>query len=312
MLPLLEGLSVFAMTVLLVLAVHRTVTMPRHRREFDRAVASLHSSEFADAMDLDIFPTAAEQKTWSGYWLAEVLHTGRRVHHRQSPGYFVILGAIGAAGIGFIASGSPVVAFMSLLGFPLLLRFWLRREARRRIHAMEAQLPGLLTALRANLQASGTPQSALQAVADDTPSPLGDELRTVKAQMRLNMPMEVALNGLAERVPSEELKFLAASIQIAVAAGADLDPQLKTIGEVVVQRARLAAKIRSAVNSGKPTILLAGLAVPGMFLYSIRSSANRAFWFDKRLGLILTVAVATMYIVGMYICRLQVKNVENT
>ena len=314
MLVLVEAILVFVLIILLTLAVTRTLSRPEFKRRFeDDLFRQLHGSEFADDLvDTQLHPSTVDGKTWSGYWLKLVLTTGRHVRTPQGPANFVALVAVVSAGVAVLLSGTPVMGLVVPLLILAVLRFLLLREGKKRKKVMDEQLPGLISALRANIQAAGTPQMALFAVADDTPAPLGDEIRIVKNQMLVNVPLDVALQGMAARVDSREAKFLGSSIEIAVNSGADLDPQLKVIGEVVVQRARIANKIRAAVNSAKPTIAAAGIAVPLMLANSMRNPDNRAFWTSSFGGMVTLIAVGVLYFLGLFISRLLIKQVENT
>ena len=311
---LIEAVLVFMLIVLLTIAVRRTLSRPDFKRAFeDQLDAQLNSSEFAKELaDGQLIASKVDGSTWSGYWLKLVLNTGRVVKTAGGPSQFVLVGAVLSGGIGGLLTLNPIVGFIAPFAFVLVIRFWLNREAKKRRETMDLQLPALISGLRANLQAAGTPQQALFAVAEDTPSPLGDELRIVKAQMRVNVPLDVALKGMANRVESREVKFLCSSIEIAVQSGADLEPQLKVIGEVVVQRARIANKIKAAVSSAKPTIIAAGLAVPAMFFNSIRDAENRGFWFGSYVGVLTAAVVAVLWGLGLYISSLLVKQVVNT
>jgi tight adherence protein B len=170
-------------------------------------------------------------------------------------------------------------------------------------------LPDLLSQLRSNIQAGSTPQQAMMAVADDIPAPLGDELKTLKRDLNVNVALETAMDDLAKRVPSREMKFLVASVEIAVRSGSDLDPQLATIQEIVQQRTRIRQKLRAAVAQVKPTQILAYGAVPLMFFVSTRTSGNVAYWFGP--GIFVLIGAASAYIAGGLAIRFMVKGVEN-
>ena len=106
------------------------------------------------------------------------------------------------------------------------------------------------------------------------------------------------------------MKFLVSSIQIAVRNGADLEPQIEVIQDIVQQRTRIRQKLRSAVAQVKPTQYLALGAVPFMFVVSIRVATQRTFWFTD--GLLWLFVAAALWGAGAVILRMMVKSVENT
>jgi tight adherence protein B len=305
---LVAVVGVGATAVALTLAVLRTVQNPIKRQRFEHALAVINSSE----LDLDtaLNTTEKTRRSWSQYWAETVAQSGRPVTDPAGPGRIALGGAFFAAVFGLLVfPGGPVgfvaAPLMALAGY----RGWLNTERKKRVGAMERQLPQLLSGMRANLQAGATPAAAIRGVAQDLPAPLGDEMRQVKRDLDVNVPLDAALGALADRVPSREMKFLVASIEIAVRSGADLDPQLQTIEGIVEQRTRIRQKLRSAVAQVKPTKALAYAAVPLMFVMSLREPDNQAFWFGS--GLLMLIIASVLYLAGGFVIRLMVNSVEN-
>lgn len=300
--------AIVGVVVTLTLAVVRTVQAPAKRQNFDQALEYVMSSE----LDIDTALNTDEQtsQNWSEYWATLTHRSGRVVSHPGAPGRVALGIVIFGIVLGYLVfPGGPVGALVAPVVGLLGMRMFLGGEARKRVIAMEKQLPQLLSGLRANLQAGSTPQQAMLAVADDLPSPLGDEMRMLKKDLNVNVALEIAMEGLAQRVPSREMKFLVSSVEIAVRSGADLDPQLATIEEIVKQRTRIRQKLRAAVAQVKPTQMLAYGAVPLMFFISNRTPDNRAYWFGG--GIIMLIVASALYAAGGYLIRFMVKGVEN-
>lgn len=300
--------AIVATAVSLSIAVIRTLQAPAKRQAFSQALEYVMSSE----LDIDTALNKDEKpsRNWFEYWQVLVNRSGRVVEDPQAPGRVALGVTIFGIVFGFVVFpggllGMVVVPVVGLL----VMRMVLGADARKRIVAMERQLPQLLSGLRANLQAGSTPQQAMLEVADDLPSPLGDEMRTLKRDLNVNVSLEIAMEDLARRVPSREMKFLVASVEIAVRSGADLDPQLATIQEIVQQRTRIRQKLRAAVAQVKPTQALAYGAVPLMFVVSTRNPENTAYWFGP--GLFLLVIAGGLYAAGGYAIKFMVKGVEN-
>lgn len=300
--------AIVGLVVTLTLAVVRTVQAPAKRQAFSEALEAVAGSELD--IDTALNQTEKESKNWFQYWEELTNRSGRVVTDAKTPGLFAagtvifatVFGALVFPG-GFV--GAIIAPFVGLF----LIRMVLASEASKRVVSMEKQLPDLLSGLRANLQAGTTPQQAMLAVADDMPSPLGDEMRMLKRDLNVNVALEIAMEDLAARVPSREMKFLVSSVEIAVRSGADLDPQLATIEEIVKQRTRIRQKLRSAVAQVKPTKMLAYGAVPLMFVISIRNDENKFYWFGS--GIIMLILAGVLYAAGGYVIRLMVKGVEN-
>ena len=310
-LVLIVVIMIGATAVALTLAVVKNLQSPTKQATLDEALRSWETSELD--IDTALNKTDDEKKrlSWFEYWAAASNRTGKVIADPNTPGRTALGLAIFAGLAGFLFAPGPGIfgivagAAIGLLGYKTVLGM----EERKRIIAMERQLPLLLSGLRANLQAGATPQSAIIAVADDLPSPLGDELRILKRDLGINVVLEDALQSLSSRVPSREMKFLVSSMEIAIRSGANLDPQLETIQGIVTQRTRIRQKLAAAVAQAKPTKWLALGAVPLMFFVSLTNKENTRFWFGD--GIIWLLGAIGLYLAGAFCIRAMVRSVEN-
>lgn len=252
-------------------------------------------------------------KGWYGFWEEEFHKTGRLSSDAGTPGNIAFGIMAGAAGFGVLVFPGGILGgvLLPILGIAVYL-FVLRAETKKRSKTLEEQMPNLLASIRSNLQSRATPQQAIINVANDFPSPLGDELRIVRDDMSVNVPMDKALRAFADRSSSNEIKFLVASIEIAVESGADLDTQLETIERIVRQRREIREKLSVAVSQAMPSIWVSGIFIPGGLLFSfLQSESNRQFWTGF-FGLVCLGVVALMYAAGLFISWKMIKGVENT
>lgn len=292
----------------LVVGVARAGSVQAQVSRFDSALQSIASSELD--IDTNLVPVEKQSRSWSEYWADLTAQTGRVVKDPGTPGRFALgIAALGGL-LGFFAlAAGPLGGIGGAAAGVALYRVWLGVERNKRVAAIDKQLPTLLSGLRANLAAQSTPQQALVDVADDMPSPLGDELRALKRELNVNVGLDAALTSLGHRVSSREVKFLVSSIQIAVRNGAELGPQIAVIEDIVRQRTRIRQKLRSAVAQVRPTQLLALAAVPFMFAVSLRNPEQRDYWFGE--GLLFLFIGLALYVAGAVAIQLMIKSVEN-
>lgn len=295
---------------LLVLGVVKTLRDPSQKQKFEDALSDMKSGELHD-LDMAFAENRVEKASgWFSAWRIRASNAGQVFDNDQSPGWNALRNmGIGAVVGLFVFPGGAIGAIAVPILILMLQWLWLGAQAKKRIATMEKQLPLLLSGLRSYLQAGSTPQQAIISVADEVPSPLGDELRIVKQSINVAVPLDEALRQLSMRVPSREMQFLASSIEIAVRSGANLEPQLETIEAVVAQRARVRAKLATAIASVRPTQIAATVAVPIFFLNSLRSEDSRAFWFSPDAFLML-LAVAFTTTFGLWGIRVLIKRVE--
>lgn len=303
--------SAMGLAFTLTWAVWLTVSRSRSDEKFDEALNIIKSSEITELDDPDSATNSSSGWSWDKWWYDGVRAAGRSPEEKSTPGRIALGGTIVGALFGFLvfpggASGLLIGAIVVIVGG----RAWFTYEANKRKAAIDLQMPLLLSSLRSQMHAGVTVQAALMNVADDLPSPLGDEVRQVKRDVNVSIPLDQALNALAERVPSKQMEFLISSIGIAVRSGTDLVPQLITIEEIAQQRSRIAGKIKSAVALAKPTALLAAAAPVVLAVYFFFSDPAYVAYFLGPGILFLLVAVG-LYIGGLFLIRLFIRNVEN-
>lgn len=303
-------LGIAGLAAILPIAVIQTISKPTSTEKFEDAIAIL-TGQSANEIDtaLNKGPTT-NKKTWAGFWLDAVKKSGRVVENEAGPGQF----ALTLVGLGIFfgllvyPGGLPgaIVAPIAALG---LMYLFLMYEQGKRRGTLEKQLPLVLASLRTQMMAGVTIQGAIMNVADELPSPIGDEFRQVKADVAVSIPLEDALANLARRVKSRLMFFLVSSIGIALRSGSDLIPQLVTIEEIVRQRARIQGKIKSALAFAKPTSYLAMGAPLLMGGYLFFTDISYPVYFFGE-GIVLLGIAALMYVAGIVVIRAIVKNVE--
>lgn len=298
-----------AMTGTLVLAVFSTLSKPATSESFDDAL-SMMTGRDANEIDLSLNNGPEEnKKSWNGFWYSEFTKSGRQIADTGTPGR-IILGLIALSlffGI-FVFPGGTLGLLAPVVGVGLVYLFLTYEQGKRKA-TLEKQLPLVLSSLRTQMMSGVTVQGALINVADELPSPIGDEFRQVKADVSVSIPLEESLANLAGRLKSRLMFFLVSSIGVAIQSGSDLIPQLVTIEEIVRQRARIEGKIKSALAFARPTAYLA-MGVPvimGVYLFATDPSFPN-FFFGEGWWLLLISLVA--YAGGALIIRQIVKNVE--
>lgn len=295
----------------LALGIGQTLRAPVEKVKFQEALDDMMAGELRDLSRQTMQPTAPDKRGWFGYWKRTAAQAGQLFDNDRTPGWVALRIAGLAALAGMLVWPGGAVG---LLAVPLVVVVawagWLRMQAGKRMATMEKQLPVLLAGLRSYLQVPLPPAEAIMNVADDVPSPLGDELQLVKNNVSIAMPLDQALQLMSDRVKSREMQFLVSSVEIAVTSGADLEPQLKTIEDVVEARTRARQKLATAVAGVRPTQIVASLAVPLFLINSFREPTSVAFWLSS-MGIAVLAGVAVLTFVALWGMRVMIKRIEN-
>lgn len=303
---LLAGGAAFAV----VYALTRTGKKELQEEQLADIIDSLTKSEIQEIKDDAGLPA---EGTWNSYWFKLYANAGYSTEDPRRLGAIMLFGPLFLiVGLGFMWPAEPILgialAVITLVG----VRAVLQGAATQRIVKIDNQLPHLVAGLRAGLSSSLTPQAAIIEQSKEIPAPLGDELKLLRKDLELGMPFDAALERLSARVPSKELQFMIMGMRTSVSEGADLDKILKTLQEVMGQRASIRNKLSAAIAGAQPALVLVSLAIPVGFLFSYFSNTtNQEFWLSVT-GLILLGVVSILYALSLFVTQRQIKKVKES
>jgi tight adherence protein B len=245
-----------------------------------------------------------DPRSWKGYWYYQAKAAGIRYDSNTAPATIASVLVVIAAAVGFFVIPANTIGGIALpIGALVIYQLYYKSAANKRIKKIELALPNLLAGLRANLQSNMTPDKALQAMAEETEGPLGEELQLFKNDIMLNIPMDEALVRLSERINSSEIKFLIASVRLAIKSGVDLDPQIAIIQRIVTQRGRVKSALAIAIAQVQPVMIITIGIIPVGYLYSVSSSeSNNEFWLQSFAGILATFIIVAVLICCWYFC----------
>jgi len=126
----------------------------------------------------------------------------------------------------------------------LLPRTYLSRRRQARLQRIEEQLPDALTAIAKSLRAGTGLLQALAYAANETPAPLGDELRSTLRDLQLGAEAEEVFGDLAARVGSRDLDIAVTAIVIQRTVGGNLSEILSNVTNTIRERAKLHREVR--------------------------------------------------------------------
>lgn len=158
----------------------------------------------------------------------------------------ILVGLISA-----VAAASPFVSLIAMAGGALAPVLYATFRARRRLAAIEDQLPDLLITIAASLKAGHSFRQGLQAVVDEGQPPAADEFKRVLTETSLGRPMDDALNEMSERVGSKNLDFVITAVTIQRQVGGSLAGIFDMVADAVRQRQQFARKVKSLTAMGR-------------------------------------------------------------
>ena len=163
-----------------------------------------------------------------------------------SPGEFAATWACVAATalvVGYQLGGA-LLALALVLVVGLASRLVLKRLTRTRQRAFAAQLVDVLQLLSGSLRAGYGLLQACEAVAQEAQAPASDEFRRLLVETRLGREVVDSLQGVADRVGSQDFEWVVTAIDIHREVGGDLAEVLDNVSRTIRDRDQIRRQIQ--------------------------------------------------------------------
>jgi tight adherence protein B len=205
--------------------------------------------------------------------------------------------------IGLLFFGVFFTIILAIGGFflPSLMVKWFRN---RRIKKFNRQLVDSLNAMSNAFKAGLTFPQAMEHVASESEAPLSQEFSLFVREIKLGVPLDDALAGMAQRVNCEDLDLVVTATTISRQLGGNMAEMFDTIAATIRERFRLEGKIRALTSQGKLQgwIVAALPLVLGLVMNWMRPDLMQPM-FDHAFGYILVGIIIFMEILGILIIR---------
>lgn len=159
-----------------------------------------------------------------------------------------------------------LLAFIMLQGYGLLrylgifmgagagfyaLKPFLSFRRRRRLGAVENQLPDTIDVLASALESGSSLPQSMAMVAREMSDPISTEFSRVARDQELGLSQQEALERMLQRCPSEDLDMLVTAINIQYRVGGNLSQILRTISHTIRERLRIKREIGILTAQGR-------------------------------------------------------------
>jgi tight adherence protein B len=158
----------------------------------------------------------------------------------------------------------------------------------------------LASALRAGHSLVG----ALSVVVEDCPEPSKREFRRVIADEQLGVPLDDALEALAVRMDSSDLRQVALVASLQHETGGNTAEVLDRVADTVRERFELRRLVKTLTTQGRMSRwILTSLPVALLVIISLLNPVYVQPLFDRSFGRVLLVIAAVMVTAGSLVIR---------
>lgn len=220
----------------------------------------------------------------------------------------VALFSLGGTVIGWwlaslMISSIPLSALLgALIGVSPYLYLYVLREIRFR--RFDALLPEAVDLMARGLRAGHAASAVLEMVGNEVSDPVGSEFRAMCEEQSLGLPLRDAMLSLVQRVPRDDVRFLATAILLQKETGGNLAVILDKTAAVMRERARLRGQLMIYTAQGRITGWI--LCFAPFIMFGLITMVNREYekvLFTDPLGLRMVYGGLIMMVLGVLIIR---------
>jgi tight adherence protein B len=210
----------------------------------------------------------------------------------------VVLATIGS-GLG-LAYKLPIYATAGVAAsLGLLPLMWLKMRKRKRIKVFTSQMPDALELVGRALRAGHGLASGMHVVAEEMGWPIAMEFGRVYEEQNLGIALEESLRGMADRVPTMDVRFFVTAVVIQRATGGDLAEILDKIGRLVRERFQILGQVQALTAEGRLSGVVLLALPPGLLAFTYMTNPGyTGLLFSTPVGVKLLAGAAFMQVLG--------------
>jgi tight adherence protein B len=215
--------------------------------------------------------------------------------------------AVGGAVVGFLTGGGALAVFGLALG-AVLPWMYLKFLHKRRLSRFNANLAQSLGLIAGGLQAGLSLPQAVDTVVREGNEPIAGEFKRALIEQRLGIDIADALEGVGDRMESQDFAWVVMAIRIQREVGGNLAEILHTVSDTLREREYLRRQVKALSAEGRMSAWLLGALPVGMFGYMM--IANREYvgvLYTTPIGWGILAAAAFLLGLGSFMMAKMVK-----
>lgn len=200
-----------------------------------------------------------------------------------------------------LSGGNPLAGalflFLGLIG-PWV---YLGLKRSRRLKAFDSGLADTLQLMSGSLSAGLSLAQSLDTIVREGSEPITSEFKRVIVESRLGVPLEDALEGVADRMQSKDFGWVVMAIRIQREVGGNLAELLNTVAATLREREYLRRHVQALSAEGRLSCWILG-GLPPVFLgYLVLAKPDYVHpMFTTGLGWLMLIIMAVLLTVGIF------------
>lgn len=221
--------------------------------------------------------------------------------------HMCLAGFLAGYGIGYFfvpaaVRGPYSIAIAGVCGSAPLV--YVLRLRKARLKAFEEVFPDTLEFISRSMRAGHAFSVSLEMIHREFPEPLSGEFRRTFEEHNLGLPLDVALQGLSNRIPMLDVHFFVSAVLLQKRTGGNLAEILDKLAYVIRERFKLRGRIRAISAHGKMTgIALTCIPIGVAIVMFLVNPDYVKFFFQDDLGNTLMGSAIAFQVIGYLIIK---------
>lgn len=201
-------------------------------------------------------------------------------------------------GLAWALSGSLLLGLLAAAAGWVVPSILLDNRVNARQKAFMEQLPSTLQLLAGSLKVGHGVLQAIDMVVRESREPTRSEFQRVVTESRLGMPLEDSLTTMADRIGTEDFRWVAVAINIQRRVGGNLATLLETVAGTLRERSTTRRQVSALSAEGRVSavILTAMPIVLAAYMFVVNPGYLGILFTDPRGQLMLVGAVVAMVV----------------
>ena len=210
----------------------------------------------------------------------------------------------GGAGLCVVSPVPILLAPIIGAAFAAVPMGWLFVKRKRRLGKFGRQMPEALELLGRSLRAGHSLNAGFGLVASEMEEPLAREFGRAFEEQNLGIPLDEAIEDMAERIPNMDLRFFATAVVLQRQTGGDLAEILDKIGSLVRERLQILGQIQALTGEGRMSGAVLLALPPVLFLVMLRMNYDYVTQlFTDEIGRYLMCMALVTQILGALVIK---------
>ena len=179
-------------------------------------------------------------------------------------------------------------------------------KRKKRLAKFGRQMPEALDLLSRSLRAGHSLNAGFGLVASELDAPLATEFSRAFEEQNFGIPLDEAIEDMADRIPNMDLRFFATAIVLQRQTGGDLAEILDKISHLIRERLMILGQVQALTGEGRMSGAVLLALPPVLFLVMLKLNYDYVLMlFTDQIGrYMLTAALITQVIGAMVIKKI--------